>query len=158
MKIDLTEKAIHSAVYWQNRCCDLEEIIEQFCMDADATALVQEPVAWKHTMIEDVVVGHRPADLNVHPERWMPLYKGPTPCQTCQSLARAVMMDQTAHDTTPPAAQRQSAPAPEERSSAWVGLTDEEIDVIDQGMCGEREFAILFALTIEDELKAKNSP
>jgi hypothetical protein len=44
MKIDLTEKAIHSAVYWQNRCCDLEEIIEQFCMDADATALVQEPV------------------------------------------------------------------------------------------------------------------
>jgi hypothetical protein len=56
-----------------------------------------------HTMIEDVVVGHRPADLNVHPDRWMPLYKDPTPCQTCEALARTVMMDQTAHDTTPPA-------------------------------------------------------
>jgi hypothetical protein len=78
-------------------------------------APVQEPVAWMHTMIDDVVVGHRPADLNVHPDRWMPLYKDPTPCQTCQALARTVMMDQTAHDTTPPAAQRQ-----------WVGLTDEE--------------------------------
>jgi hypothetical protein len=29
------------------------------------------------------------------------------PCQTCEALARTVMMDQTAHDTTPPAAQRQ---------------------------------------------------
>jgi hypothetical protein len=77
---------------------------------------VQEPVAWMHTMIDDVVVGHRPADLNVHPDRWMPLYKDPTPCQTCEALARTVMMDQTAHDTTPPAAQR-----------PWVGLTDEEI-------------------------------
>jgi hypothetical protein len=66
-------------------------------------APVQEPVAWMHTMIEDVVVGHRPADLNVHPDRWMPLYKDPTPCQTCEALARTVMMDQTAHDTTPPA-------------------------------------------------------
>jgi hypothetical protein len=75
---------------------------------------VQEPVAWKHTMLEDVVIGHRPADLNVHPDRWMPLYKDPTPCKTCEALARTVMMDQTAHDT-PPTAQRQ-----------WVGLTDEE--------------------------------
>jgi hypothetical protein len=65
-----------------------------------------QPVAWMHTMIDDVVVGHRPADLNVHPDRWMPLYKDPTPCQTCEALARTVMMDQTAHDTTPPA-QRQ---------------------------------------------------
>ena len=63
---------------------------------------VQEPVAWMHTMIDDVVIGHRPADLNRHPERWKPLYKDPTPCQTCQALARTVMMDQTAHDTTPP--------------------------------------------------------
>jgi len=36
-------------------------------------------------------------------------------CQTCEALARTVMMDQTAHDTQT-AAQRQ-----------WVGLTDEEI-------------------------------
>jgi hypothetical protein len=59
--------------------------------------------------------------------------------------------------TTPPAAQRQSAPDPKDQRSAWVGLTDEEIEVVDQGMCGEREFAIMFALTIEAELKAKNS-
>jgi hypothetical protein len=38
------------------------------------------------------------------------------PCKTCEALARAVMMDQTAHDTTPPAAQR-----------PWTGLTDEQI-------------------------------
>ena len=36
-------------------------------------------------------------------------------CQTCEALARTVMMDQTAHDTHT-AAQRE-----------WVGLTDEEI-------------------------------
>lgn len=37
----------------------------------------QEPVAWMHTMIDDVVIGHRPADLNRHPERWKPLYTNP---------------------------------------------------------------------------------
>ena len=78
-------------------------------------APVQEPVAWMHTMIDDVVVGHRPADLNVHPDRWMPLYKDPTPCKTCEALARTVMMDQTAHDTTPPA-------APVQEPVAWVDL------------------------------------
>ena len=40
----------------------------------------QEPVAWMHTMIDDVVIGHRPADLNRHPERWKPLvYANTTP-------------------------------------------------------------------------------
>jgi len=39
-------------------------------------------------------------------------------CQTCEALARTVMMDQTAHDTQT-AAHRQ-----------WVGLTDEEIKEI----------------------------
>jgi hypothetical protein len=37
----------------------------------------QEPVAWMHTMIDDVVIGHRPADLNRHPERWKPLCATP---------------------------------------------------------------------------------
>jgi hypothetical protein len=36
-----------------------------------------EPVAWMHNMIEGVVVGHRPADLNRHPERWTALYTAP---------------------------------------------------------------------------------
>jgi hypothetical protein len=36
-------------------------------------------------------------------------------CQTCEALARTVMMDQTAHDTQT-AAQQQ-----------WVGLTDEDV-------------------------------
>ena len=30
----LAARALHSALYWQNRCCDLEEIIELFCIDA----------------------------------------------------------------------------------------------------------------------------
>jgi hypothetical protein len=85
---------------------------------AAGMAVKSEPVAWMHTMIEDVVVGHRPADLNVHPDRWIPLYKDPTPCQTCEALARTVMMDQTAHDTTPTA-----QPAPEQYTALEQALT-----------------------------------
>jgi hypothetical protein len=101
-----------------------------------------EPVAWMHTMIDDVVVGHRPADLNVHPDRWMPLYKDPTPCQTCQALARTVMMDQTAHDTTPPAAKR-----------PWTGLTDEEAQwIYDNGRTPSGMMEM-----VEAKLKEKNT-
>jgi hypothetical protein len=60
-----------------------------------------EPVAWMHNIIEDNIIAHRPFDLDRHPDRWTPLYKNPTPCETCQALARTVMMDQTAHDTLP---------------------------------------------------------
>jgi hypothetical protein len=103
-------------------------------MDADATALVQEPVAC-------VIDG----DLYFHHEiDW-------------EDLAYQGHGVELLYTTPPNVATPLAAPAPEERSSAWVGLTDEEIDVIDQGMCGEREFAILFALTIEAGLKAKNS-
>jgi len=28
------QKALELAVYYQNRCCDLEEIVEMFCLDA----------------------------------------------------------------------------------------------------------------------------
>ena len=62
----------------------------------------QEPVAWLHTKIEGVAVPHRPADLDKHPDRWEALYKTPPPCQTCEALARTVMLDQTSHDTAPP--------------------------------------------------------
>ncbi len=58
----------------------------------------QEPVAWKHKRIEGVAVTHRPSDIDRHPDRWTPLYKGPSPCPTCEALARTVMLDQTSHD------------------------------------------------------------
>jgi len=76
---------------------------------AIAEAEKQEPVAWMHRHIDGNVITHKPADLNRHPDRWTPLYKNPTPCETCQALARTVMMDQTAHDT-PPAAPVQVSP------------------------------------------------
>jgi hypothetical protein len=109
-------------------------------------APVQEPVAWMHTMIDDVVVGHQPADLNVHPDRWMPLYKDPTPCQTCEALARTVMMDQTAHDTTPPAAQRQ-----------WVGLSQNELDAMFSNTIKGKKLVNWVARAIEAKLKEKNT-
>jgi hypothetical protein len=54
------------------------------------------------------------------------------------------MLDQTSHDTTPPAAQRQ-----------WVGLTDEEIDLAIGfvGSIGARQDA----RAIEAKLKEKNT-
>ena len=60
-----------------------------------------EPVAWMHNLLEDNIIAHRPFDLDRHPDRWTPLYKSPTPCETCQALARTVMMDQTSHDAHP---------------------------------------------------------
>jgi hypothetical protein len=114
--------------------------------DCDQCKAVQEPVAWMHTMIDDVVVGHRPADLNVHPDRWMPLHKDPTPCQTCQALARTVMMDQTAHDTTPPAAQK-----------PWVGLTDEEKEAIYRQADAENWHDQPLLEAVESKLKEKNT-
>lgn len=32
------QKALELACYYQNRCCDLEEIVEMFCMDAEQAA------------------------------------------------------------------------------------------------------------------------
>jgi len=40
-------KAIKLACHYQNRCCDLEEIIEMFCLDAEAAQeITTEPVAY----------------------------------------------------------------------------------------------------------------
>ena len=61
----------------------------------------QEPMAWMHNNIEGNVIAHRPIDIDRHPERWTALYPEPKPCPTCEALARTVMMDQMAHDTTP---------------------------------------------------------
>lgn len=32
---ELFSKALHNAVTWQNRCVELWEIIEMFCLDAE---------------------------------------------------------------------------------------------------------------------------
>ncbi len=73
----------------------------------------QEPVAWMHNFIEHNVITHIPADIGRHPERWTPLYTAP--CQTCQSLAMAVMNDQTYHEKVIP-------------KREWVGLTLNEAE------------------------------
>jgi hypothetical protein len=33
---ELFLKALHNAIAWQNRCVELWEIIEMFCLDAEA--------------------------------------------------------------------------------------------------------------------------
>ena len=74
-----------------------------------------EPVAWWDGK-ESVVFAHDTIYTPNWTDYWTtPLYKDPTPCKTCEALARTVMMDQTSHDTAPP-------------KREWVGLTDEEIE------------------------------
>ena len=41
-----------------------------------ATEPVQEPVAWSHNLIDNIIT-HRPADIDRHPDRWTPLYTSP---------------------------------------------------------------------------------
>jgi len=68
-------------------------------------------------------------------------------CQTCEALARTVMMDQTAHDTHT-AAQRE-----------WVGLTDDEIKEI-VGPYGDapiKGYTRKLFDQIEAKLKEKNT-
>jgi hypothetical protein len=107
----------------------------------------QEPVAWMHNVIEGNVITHMPADIGRHPERWTALYKDPTPCKTCESLAMAVMNDQTYHEKVIP-------------KREWVGLTDEEVsEIIDREIgfnsCWGPEEK--FARAIEQALKEKNT-
>ena len=99
----------------------------------------QEPVAWMHNFIEGNVITHRPADIDRHPERWTALYKDPTPCKTCESLAMAVMNDQTYHEKVIP-------------KREWVGLTAYEIQEIHSG----NQHWGNFACAIEAKLKEKN--
>ena len=106
----------------------------------------QEPVAWMHNFIDEVVIAHRPADLDRHSDRWTALYKDPPPCQTCEALARTVMMDQTYHDIV--MAQRE-----------WQGLTDEEIESLwDNTLSEEVGITALRKIVraIEAKLKEKN--
>lgn len=34
---ELFYTALNNAIFWQNRCCDMSEVIELFCLDAEAT-------------------------------------------------------------------------------------------------------------------------
>jgi hypothetical protein len=111
-------------------------------------AVKQEPVAWVENLTD--AQPHAVTDLKycsvAQHERgehlkYIPLYADPTPCQTCEALARTVMMDQTSHDTPP---QRK-----------FIGLTDEEIEdacwtEVDQRMRS-------FARAIEAKVKEKNN-
>ena len=100
----------------------------------------QEPVAWWNG--KD---GFKRADDVDSVPNWtdyyyIALYKDPTPCKTCEALARSVMMDQTSHDTAP-------------QRKEWVGLTDDEIDDI----AAESGFGYInVARAIEAKLREKN--
>ena len=101
-----------------------------------------QPVAWMHKFIEGNVITHIPADIGRHPERWTPLYTAP--CQTCQSLAMAVMNDQTYHEKVIP-------------KREWVGLTDEEIDSVRYKRDWTAHWTdTTFARAIEAKLQEKN--
>ncbi len=113
-----------------------------------------EPVAWR-TFDGEGGYDYRDYELNEdygywwgerHPNHkgWVrPLYTDPTPCQTCEALARTVMMDQTSHDTPP---QRE-----------WQGLTDEEMADAWAQSKGDVLLRLKpFAHAIEDKLREKN--
>jgi len=106
----------------------------------------QEPVAWR-TFDGEGGYEYRSYEMNEnYAEEWAkrnpnhkgwvePLYADPTPCKTCESLARTVMMDQTSHDTPPRHRELPTldlnAPltlngVPMYPQREWVGLTDME--------------------------------
>ena len=112
--------------------------------------MTQEPVAWIHNFIEGgISIGKRPADLNRHPDRWTALYKDPTPCQTCQALARTVMFDQTSHDIAPP-------------QRTWVDLTRTQMQdvyfaVLEEHRGGHQmEGPLAVGEALQAKLKEKN--
>jgi hypothetical protein len=101
---EIIEMARETGFYTIRKDSTLLLILEAFAKLVAAKAIKelesQEPVAWIHNFIDGgISIGKRPADLDRHPDRWTALYKDPTPCQTCQALARTVMLDQTSHDT-----------------------------------------------------------
>ena len=98
----------------------------------------QEPVAWIHNFIDGGFTKSRPNDLDRYPDRWTALYKDPTPCKTCEALARTVMMDQTSHDT----------------KREWVGLTEQE----QSDIAWEKDKSRIWIVTAtEAKLKEKNN-
>lgn len=119
-----------------------------------------EPVAWR-TFDGEGGYEYRDYELNEdYGAEWLKrnpnhkgwvelLYADPTPCQTCEALARTVMMDQTSHDIPP-------------QHKEWQGLTDEEIKLFwSQSLAdteGETYLPLTeFARAIEAKLKEKNT-
>lgn len=76
--------------------------------------------------------------------KYIPLYKDPTPCQTCEALARTVLMDQTSHDIP---------------KREWQGLTEEDIAILWKAtpqLVGVYSYTDI-SREVEAKLKEKNS-
>ena len=107
----------------------------------------QEPVAYITKRKSGGTEGLLRADMvdrsvkNQETHDFIPLYKDPTPCQTCVALARTVMMDQTSHDT----------------KKEWVGLTDDEKEAIYKKADLENWHDQPLLKAVEEKLKEKNS-
>lgn len=74
------------------------------------------------------------------------IQKSIQPCSTCEALSRAVMLDQTSHDTSPP-------------QRTWVGLTPEDYDAMRPRVpyiVNDFTFADVAAI-VEAKLKEKNT-
>jgi hypothetical protein len=115
-------------------------------------AVKQEPVAWVENLTD--AQPHCVIDLNYcsvaqHKRgdhlKYIPLYTDPTPCQTCEALARTVMMDQTSHDTTPP------------QRKEWIGLTEQEhANIAVEVGCASADW-VFYGAAVERALKEKNT-
>jgi hypothetical protein len=145
------------------------------------TQLVQEPVAWMHVMDNTEGIkangkgivsitqkrkhpfGKPGVDFSKsYPVTSTPLYTTPPAAQDLQTELEAtnrqveILSDALAESRREVAAQRQSAPYPKDRRSAWVWLTQQDIDIAfddTQEGGGFNEFA----RAIEAKLKEKNS-
>ena len=94
--------------------------------ERETLAQTQEPVAYLTRRKIGGTEGLLRADMvdksakNQETHDFIPLYKDPKPCPTCEALARTVMLDQTSHDTT-------------SLERTWVGLTEEDMKGMSYG-------------------------
>ena len=133
-------EAEHSAIYGTSQTVKATELLrarlaqpEPYKQPEDNRLLMQayraihekqpepEPVAWVENLTD--AQPHAVTDLKycsvAQHERgehlkYIPLYADPTPCQTCEALARTVMTDNVYHENVCP-------------KREWQGLTDEEM-------------------------------